>query len=61
MQNYDNIVIYMQLQDAVHSPDGLVESDVEDDTYVATDDVGEESDVDEMPFDDSNVVFVVFD
>ena len=49
------------MQVALHSPDGLVESDVEDDTYVATDDVGKENDVDEMSFDDSNVVFVVFD
>ena len=46
------------MQAALHSPDGLVESDVEDDTYVATDDVGEEIDVDEMSFD---IVFVVFD
>ena len=56
LQNYD---IYNLMQAA--SPDGLVESDVEDDTYVATDDVGKENDVDEMSFDDSNVVFVVFD
>ena len=51
-------MISIQLQAALHSPDGLAES--EDDTFVATDDVGKESDVDEMSF-DNNVVFVVFD